>query len=106
MFRNYMPSNPKAICVIGVTTWDIYPDETFSFVFGLANVMTQVGVFSFCRYDPLFNGDQVSSEEERDNLMLFRACKVMTHEIGHMFGIRHCIHYECGMNGCNHIEES
>ena len=29
----------------------------------------------------------------------------MTHEIGHMFGIRHCIYYECGMNGANHIEE-
>jgi len=37
--------------------------------------------------------------------MLYRACKVMTHEIGHMFGIRHCIYYECGMNGSNHIME-
>jgi len=24
-----------------------------------------------------------------------------THETGHMFGIRHCIAYECGMNGSN-----
>ena len=38
--------------------------------------------------------------------MLYRACKVVTHEIGHMFGLRHCIHYECAMNGCNHIQES
>ena len=38
--------------------------------------------------------------------MLYRACKVMTHELGHMFGVRHCIYYECGMNGCNHIRES
>ena len=29
----------------------------------------------------------------------------MTHEIGHMLGIRHCIYYECGMNGSNHIRE-
>ena len=84
----------------------IYPDETFSFVFGLANVMTQAGIFSFHRYSPEFNGDEVSSAEERANLMLYRACKVMTHEIGHMFGIRHCTYYECGMNGCNHIQES
>ena len=67
--------------------------------------MTQAGIFSFCRYDPTYNGDDVSSEDERDNLMLYRACKVMTHEIGHMFGIRHCIYYECGMNGSNHIQE-
>ena len=77
-----------------------------SFVFGLANVMTQSGIFSFHRYSPEFNGDQVASEEEAANLMLYRACKVMTHEIGHMFGIRHCTYYECGMNGCNHIQES
>ena len=25
----------------------------------------------------------------------------MVHEIGHMFGIPHCIHYECTMNGSN-----
>ena len=27
------------------------------------------------------------------------------HETGHMFGIRHCIAYECGMNGSNHSDE-
>lgn len=68
--------------------------------------MTQAGIFSFYRYSPEFNGDDVSTPEEAENLMLYRACKVMTHEIGHMFGIRHCIYYECGMNGCNHIYES
>ena len=25
----------------------------------------------------------------------------MTHEIGHMFGLKHCIYYECSMNGTN-----
>ena len=29
----------------------------------------------------------------------------MTHEIGHMFGLKHCIYYECTMNGSNgHFE--
>ncbi len=23
-----------------------------------------------------------------------------------MFGVRHCIYYQCLMNGCNHLEES
>ena len=35
-----------------------------------------------------------------------RAAKVLTHEAGHMFGIRHCIYYECNMNGANHLEEA
>eukprot|EP00347_Sterkiella_histriomuscorum_P017046 403350867 len=110
LFRVYKPKYPKAICFMAITTEDIYPEdpqgiESFSYVFGLANVMTQSGIFSFYRYDPAFNGDQVSSQEEADNIILYRACKVMTHEIGHMFGIRHCIYYECGMNGSNHIQE-
>ena len=25
----------------------------------------------------------------------------MVHEIGHMFGLEHCTHYECTMNGSN-----
>lgn len=30
----------------------------------------------------------------------------MTHEIGHMFGIRHCQWLSCVMQGSNHLEES
>mmetsp|Transcript_11405 Transcript_11405/g.15351 ORF Transcript_11405/g.15351 Transcript_11405/m.15351 type:complete len:86 (+) Transcript_11405:868-1125(+) len=25
----------------------------------------------------------------------------MVHEIGHMFGLKHCIYYECTLNGSN-----
>ena len=44
----------------------------------------------------------------RDSIptILVRACKTMCHEIGHMFGLRHCIHFHCLMNGSNHLEES
>ena len=28
-----------------------------------------------------------------------RFCHVMVHEITHMFGLHHCIYYECLMNG-------
>jgi archaemetzincin len=30
----------------------------------------------------------------------------MVHEIGHMFGLRHCIYYSCIMNGSNNLEEN
>jgi len=40
-----------------------------------------------------------------DKLLLYRSAKVMAHETGHIFGIRHCIHYDCLMNGANHLEE-
>lgn len=35
-----------------------------------------------------------------------RSCSTMVHEIAHMFGLKHCIHYECTMNGSNGAFES
>ena len=34
-----------------------------------------------------------------------RGCHIMCHEIGHQFGLRHCIYYECLMNGIMSAEE-
>ena len=45
---------PDAYCVLGVTTYDIYPKEDWSFVFGLARLKGRVGVYSLARYDPKF----------------------------------------------------
>eukprot|EP00937_MAST-01D_sp_MAST-1D-sp2_P002841 g2841.t1 len=39
------------------------------------------------------------------SLMLRRGAKVLTHELGHIFGIRHCTFFECLMCGCNHLQE-
>lgn len=30
----------------------------------------------------------------------------MCHEIGHMYGLSHCIYFECLMNGSNHLQEA
>ena len=41
------------------------------------------------------------SQEEERKTWINRAIGTMTHEIGHMFGLKHCIHYECTLNGTN-----
>ncbi|CAG9333377.1 unnamed protein product [Blepharisma stoltei] len=89
--------------IIGVTMADIYSGEASNFVFGLANVITKSGIFSFARYSPSFYGEESENENE---IIIYRAVKVMIHEIGHMFGLLHCIYYSCIMNGSNHIEEN
>ena len=93
-----------AFCMLAVTTEDLYPQESWNFVFGQASLRERVGVFSFARYDPTFFGGEPA--EDVAKLVLRRSCDVLVHETGHMFGIRHCIHYHCIMNGSNHLDES
>lgn len=91
-------------CLLAVTMIDLYPDPKWNFVFGQASLRSRVGVYSFARYDPGFRGEQRTAETE--NLMLRRSCHVLAHETGHMFGIRHCVHFHCVMNGSNHLDEA
>jgi predicted Zn-dependent protease len=35
-----------------------------------------------------------------------RTLKIAIHETGHMFGMRHCTLFDCGMNGANHQDEA
>lgn len=48
---------PKdAYCMLTVTMQDLYPYDSWNFVFGWANYKARTGVFSFGRYHPSFNG--------------------------------------------------
>ncbi len=86
--------------LLAVTMTDLYPGEGWNFVFGQAAYRDRVGIFSFARFEPVSE-----AQEERQKAILRRACKVLTHEMGHMFGIKHCIYYECNMNGANSLRE-
>lgn len=82
-----------AYAMIGLTMVDLYPGEDFNFVFGYASTRNRTGVFSLARY---------AGEPRKANE---RAFKILAHETGHMFGMAHCTHYACIMNGVNHAEE-
>ena len=110
---------------VAVTMVDIYPGDGWNFVFGQAR-SGGPGVFSFARYYPgsrfplPWTGADVAAgaydasfddavrpleSDAARALMLRRSCKVLTHEIGHIFGMKHCIYYECLIAGCNHLTE-
>jgi len=95
---------PDAYCLLGVTMQDLYPDPSWNFVFGQASLVDRVGVFSFARYDPAFYGEPRG--KDAPSLILRRSLKVLLHETAHMFGLQHCIHYQCLVNGSNHLKES
>jgi archaemetzincin len=93
-----------AFILLGVTMTDLYPDESWNFVFGEAAPRDRVGVYSLCRYDPRFYGQGPAAESHK--LILRRSCKVLAHEMGHLFGVEHCIWYRCLMNGSDHLAEA
>lgn len=115
-----------AFCVIGLTMIDLYPKDSWNFVFGQASLSEGMGIFSFARYDDNFYSSSYAGRLRTRRLLkpgdysvfegyytppisstlLLRSCKTMTHEIGHMFGIRHCQWMSCVMQGSNHLEES
>jgi archaemetzincin len=89
---------------------DIYPDESWNFVYGEASPSDGSGIYSFARLDPLFPTPleqlrNVPLTEEHREIMFRRCLKILLHEIGHLFGLEHCIYYNCLMNGVNHEEE-
>lgn len=86
-------------CLTALTMADLYPDPTWNFVFGMAAYKDRVGVHSFARLGDLRTPAGRAAA-------LRRGLKVMAHEIGHMFGLAHCLHFACAMNGSNHLDES
>lgn len=95
---------PDTFCLLAITMEDLYPDPSWNFVFGQASPAQSVGVYSFARYDPAFDGQEGSEDDQA--VLLRRSCKVLVHETAHMFGLAHCIFFHCVMNGSNHLEES
>ena len=81
-------------CMLAITLKDLYPRDSWNFVYGLAGAET--GVFSFIRHYPA----HLPPEEARE-VMLYHGCKTLVHEVSHMFGLKHCIYYKCLMNGNN-----
>ncbi|CAF1518739.1 unnamed protein product [Adineta steineri] len=101
----------RELLCVAVTMADIYPGDGWNFVYGEALPSENVGVYSFARLDPLFY--QVTPKEilrtpltkEHSIIILRRSIKIILHEIGHLFGLDHCIYYLCLMNGANNETE-
>ena len=86
----------KGIALMAITEKDLYPKPEWNFVFGLASYRDKIAVSSIHRM-----------QEEADfNLCLERLLKICSHEIGHMFGLHHCINANCVMNGTNSMWET
>lgn len=93
-----------SVCLLAVTMTDLYPEDSWNFVFGEADLRRRIGVWSLARYFPEWSGE--SRTPESDRLALLRALKVVVHEAGHTFGLEHCTTWLCAMNGSNSLRET
>ena len=82
-----------ALVFIGITEKDLFA-RGLNFVFGEGNLQNRCGVYSLTRY-----------ENDDEKLFLRRALKLMSHEVGHILSIHHCVTYRCVMQGANSLVE-
>jgi archaemetzincin len=92
---------PKdAVGIMAITEKDIYPKPEWDFVFGLGSYREKVGVTSIFRFS------QDIKEGEVQNTFINRLLKITSHELGHMFSLKHCTNAVCIMNGTNGLFET
>lgn len=95
-----LPRCPEdAAAYIAFTADDLFPAPEWNFCFGYALYKQRVGIWSLAR-----NGNPNNPDEAKT--VLRRTLRIASHEVGHMFSMRHCIAYKCNMNGVNSLEEA
>jgi archaemetzincin len=85
--------------VILLTDVDIYV-PVLTFVFGEAQLNGKHSIVSVCRLH-----EEFYSGESNDGLLLQRAAKEVLHELGHNYGLIHCLNWDCVMHSSPGIEE-
>jgi archaemetzincin len=88
-----------AVALLALSTYDLYPEPRWNFVFGQAAPRRGVGVWSMARF-----GDPSRSADE-EQMVLARTIRTASHEFGHILGLAHCIAWHCLMNGSNSLPE-
>ncbi len=92
---------PKGgIALMAFTDHDLYPSESWNYVFGQASYDNRTGVTSIYRLQ-----DSVLKKENFTRC-LSRLLNISSHEIGHMLSMHHCNFAVCTMNGSNDLPET
>jgi archaemetzincin len=86
--------------LLALTEFDLYK-TSHRFVFGDADPAQSIVAVSLHRLRPEFYG-----EEPDSNLLFQRALKETVHELGHVYGLKHCFNPRCGMYYSNSIFET
>lgn len=85
--------------IVMLTDVDIFV-PALTFIFGEAQLNGKHSILSVCRlYEEFY------SNISNKHLLLERTIKEALHELGHCFGLRHCLDWDCVMHSSPGIEE-
>jgi archaemetzincin len=85
---------------LAISKEDLYV-KGLNFVFGEAELGGQYAIISLARLHQSFYG-----LPEEETLFLERAIKEAVHELGHVYGLRHCPNPECVMHFSNSLTDT
>lgn len=85
--------------ILILTDFDLYV-PVLTFVFGEAQLNGKAAIVSSHRLYPEFYG-----LPQNDDLFLSRLIKEINHELGHTYGLKHCIDFECVMHSSSNVDE-
>jgi archaemetzincin len=85
--------------IIVLTDVDLYI-PVLTFVFGEAQLDGKHSIVSICRLH-----EEFYSGITNDKLLIERTIKEILHELGHNYGLIHCIDWDCVMHSSTSIEE-
>jgi len=86
--------------VVGIADADLYVPR-LNFVFGEADILSGTAIVSLYRLRQEYYG--LASDEA---LFLERATKEIVHELGHTFGLGHCLNNKCVMHFSNSLADT
>jgi archaemetzincin len=89
---------PDTARLLGVTELDL-AIPMLTFLFGQAQLEGRLAIVSLSRLRQEFYGLAANEELLRERLI-----KEMLHELGHTFGLTHCVNRQCAMSLATHID--
>ncbi len=85
--------------IIILTEIDLYV-PVLTFIFGEAQLNGKHSIVSACRLH-----EEFYSGKSDDKILFERLMKEILHELGHTYGLRHCVNWDCVMHTSPGIEE-
>ena len=98
ILQQLIPLAGDDVRLLGVTALDLYV-PVLTFVFGEAQLPGACALVSTHRLNEEFYGLPARVEVLRERLL-----KEALHELGHTFGLRHCLDWSCAMASTHAIE--